>query len=66
MKAFVHVFAHPYFAISATDGSFEIRNVPPGSFTLVAWQEKYGILRLPIVVSNGNATPASFTFQSGL
>ena len=65
MKAFIHVFAHPYFAVTSKDGSFAIRNLPAGSYTLVAWQEKYGTLRQPVTVA-GQVLAADFRFQSGL
>lgn len=41
MKAYVWVFAHPYFAVTDEDGNFEIKNVPVlnGNLRLVAWQE---------------------------
>lgn len=65
MKAYVQVFEHPYFAVTAKDGTFEIRNVPPGSYTLVAWQERYGQMRLPVKISDGHITDAPFTFHSG-
>ena len=42
MKAFVCVETHPFFAVSAADGSFEIKGLPPGGYTLTAWHEKYG------------------------
>src|SRR4030095_926552 len=42
MKANVGVLAHPYFAVSAKDGSYTIKNVPPGSYTLVFWHETKG------------------------
>jgi hypothetical protein len=67
MKAYVHVFAHPYFAVTASDGIFEIKNVPAGTYTLVASHEKYGTMRTPVVVSpDEKITAASFTFASGL
>lgn len=65
MKAFVQVFDHPYFAVTTKDGTFEIRNIPPGSYTLVTWQERYGEMRLPVTITDGHATDAPFTFQSG-
>ncbi|MBI2687279.1 MAG: carboxypeptidase regulatory-like domain-containing protein [Acidobacteria bacterium] len=42
MRAWIGVLDHPYFAVTGADGSFEIRNVPPGSYTVAAWQEKLG------------------------
>jgi plastocyanin len=67
MKAYVHVFAHPYFAVTTSEGIFEIKNVPSGTYTLVASHEKYGAMRTPVVVSpDEKITAASFTFASGL
>ncbi|MGQ0761375.1 MAG: carboxypeptidase regulatory-like domain-containing protein [Acidobacteriota bacterium] len=42
MKAYVGVVKHPYFAVSAADGKFTISNVPPGTYTVVAWHEGPG------------------------
>ncbi len=42
MKAWVFVFAHPYFAVTDADGAFVIPKVPPGKYRLVAWQEASG------------------------
>jgi len=42
MKAYVGVLKHPYFAVSAENGSFTIANVPPGTYTVVAWHEGPG------------------------
>ena len=39
MKAYVGVFKHPFFAVSAADGTFTIKGVPPGTYTVVAWHE---------------------------
>jgi len=39
MKAYVGVTKHPFFAVSAEDGSFTIKGVPPGKYTVVAWHE---------------------------
>ena len=42
MKAYIMVFDHPFFAVTAEDGSFEIKGVPAGEQNLVVWQEKVG------------------------
>jgi len=39
MKSYVAVSKHPFFAISAEDGSYTIKGVPPGKYTVVAWHE---------------------------
>jgi plastocyanin len=39
MKSYVGVMKHPFFAVSAEDGSFTIKGVPPGKYTVVAWHE---------------------------
>ena len=42
MKAYVGVLKHPYFAVSAEDGTYTIKGVPPGTYTVVAWHEGPG------------------------
>jgi hypothetical protein len=66
MKAYIQVFAHPFFAVTDKNGHFEIDHVPPGAYTLAAWQEKYGDLRQPVRIDDGKTANASFTYQSGL
>jgi polysaccharide lyase family 4-like protein len=39
MKAYVGVLKHPFFAVSGEDGTFTLKNVPPGTYTVVAWKE---------------------------
>src|ERR1044071_2774386 len=42
MKSYVGVMKHPFFAVSAEDGSYSIKNVPPGKYTVIAWHEGQG------------------------
>jgi hypothetical protein len=37
------VFDHPYFAVTSRDGSFSIDSIPPGTYTLYVWHERYGV-----------------------
>jgi len=39
MKAYIGVMRHPLFAVSSDTGAFEIKGVPPGTYTVVAWKE---------------------------
>src|SRR5215831_11174568 len=42
MKSYVAVVKSPYFAVSAKNGSFEIKDLPAGTYTIQAWHEKLG------------------------
>lgn len=39
MKSYIGVLKHPFFAVSAEDGTYTIKGVPPGTYTVVAWHE---------------------------
>jgi plastocyanin len=39
MSAYVVVVPTPYFALTGNDGTFSIKNVPAGSYTLKTWSE---------------------------
>jgi len=39
MSAFVLVFAHRFFATTDGEGRYRIDNVPPGTYTIVAWND---------------------------
>jgi plastocyanin len=39
MTAFILVFAHRYFAVTDDDGRYRLDGVPPGTYTLVVWNE---------------------------
>jgi hypothetical protein len=40
MGGYVRIFDHPYFAVTAEDGSFEMPKVPAGKWRIVYWHEK--------------------------
>lgn len=63
MRAYVGVLQHPFFAVSDDAGKFEIKGVPPGTYTLVAWHEKYqqGITQ-SVTVGAGAPAAADFSF----
>jgi polysaccharide lyase family 4-like protein len=64
MKAFVGVVAHPFFAVTGSDGTFEIHGVPPGQYTIDAWHETLGIATERVTVAEAQATTISFTFAA--
>jgi hypothetical protein len=62
MNAYVGVVTNPYFAVSDKAGNFEIPNVPAGTYTILAWQEKYGVVSKSITVKPGAVTNIEFTY----
>jgi plastocyanin len=65
MKAYVGVLKHPFFSVSAEDGSFTIKGVPPGKYTVVAWHEGPGAgteKTMEVTVPAKGAATADFTF----
>ena len=63
MSAFIGVLPHPFFAVSAENGSFEIKDLPPGTYTLEAWHEKFGTQTQQVVVDASGAKTADFSFS---
>lgn len=39
-RGYIAVFESPYFAITDESGTFRIDSIPPGTYRLVAWQER--------------------------
>ena len=65
MRSYLGVFDHPYFALSGTDGSFLLRNVPPGEYTIEAWHERFGVRSQRISLPEKGEAVVEMTFQSG-
>jgi plastocyanin len=62
MSAFILVFAHRYFSVSEPDGSYRLENVPPGTYTVVAWHEAAALESRRIVVPDaGGEVEANFS-----
>lgn len=53
MSAFIHIFDHPYFAITDSSGSFAMTKVPPGLYKLHIWHEQFGLQERTISVRPG-------------
>lgn len=63
MEAFVVVMQNPYFAVSKENGSYTIKDVPPGKYTLTIWHEKLKCQSVEIVVPGGGSVINDFVIK---
>ena len=63
MHAYIGVLPHPFYGTTGEDGTFEIKELPPGEYTLEALHEKYGTQTQKVTVGEGSQT-ADFTFSA--
>lgn len=64
MAGYVGVLDHPFFAVSKADGTYTIEGLPPGEYTIEAWQEKLGTQTSKVKVDAGGTANADFTFKA--
>ena len=65
MNAYAGVLSHPYFAVTGTDGKFELRSLPPGTYTVEAWHERLGAQTQSVTVAEKENKEITFTFKAG-
>jgi len=73
MTGYIHVVRHPYYAVTAADGQFELSDVPAGTHQIRLWHEAWwtedGKLAEPLVVTEsvtvraGQTTRVVFEFS---
>jgi plastocyanin len=62
MNAFINVSATPWFAVTGADGSFTLKGMPAGVYTIGAVQEKMGEQDVTVTVKPPEAVKADFSF----
>jgi len=62
MSGVVAVESHPFHAVTGEDGSFELKGLPAGDYTVEAWQEKLGAKTGRVHVDEGGKATLDFTF----
>jgi hypothetical protein len=62
MGAFIHVFGHPYYAVTGDDGSFSIPRLPPGDYVIEVWHETLGRQTQSVTVAPNETASISVGF----
>ena len=65
MSSYVGIVDHPYFTVTAGDGSFTIANVPAGKQTIRVWHEAMGSQTQTVDVQAGKTTNVDFSYMPG-
>ena len=61
MNTYAGVVDNPFFDVSDANGTFSLKNVPAGSYTIEAWHEKFGVKEIKVTVTD-KGTTADFAF----
>jgi plastocyanin len=64
MNAYVGVLDHPYYAVTGKDGKFELKTLPPGTYTIEAWHEKFGTQEQKVTLGQKESKEVNFTFKA--
>jgi plastocyanin len=64
MNAYVGVLDHPYFATTDADGKFELKGLPPGTYTIEAWHEKLGATTQSVTLGPKDSKEVNFSFKA--
>ena len=64
MKSYIGVVSHPFFAVTGDDGTYTIKGLPPGTYTIEIIHEKYGKQEQQVTVGAKESKTADFTVKS--
>jgi plastocyanin len=64
MQAYVGVVAHPYFTVTARGGAFDLKDLPPGTYTIEAVHEKLGAQTERVTIGEKESKSVAFTFKA--
>ena len=64
MQGYLGVLPHPYFSVSGANGTFELKNLPPGDYVIEAWQEKLGVQSQNVTIGPQETKEIEFKFSA--
>ncbi len=63
MKAYIGVTSNPYYAVTGSEGTYTIKGLPPGHYTVAAWTATFGAEEEEISIAPRQETTLDFTFK---
>ncbi len=63
MQGYFVVLKTGHFAVTGADGAFRLPDLPPGKYTVTAWQETYGTQKQDLTISGGETQTVNFVFD---
>jgi plastocyanin len=63
MRSYVSVLSHPFHAVTGDDGTFTIKGLPPGTYTVTVVHEKLGTMDMPVTVGAKESKTVDFTLK---
>jgi len=63
MTSYVGVVDNPYYSVSKEDGTFAIDKLPPGTYTIEAWQEELGTQDQQVTIAPNQTATVAFDFK---
>jgi plastocyanin len=64
MRAYAGVVDHPYFAVTANGGAFDLKDLPAGTYTIEAVHEKLGSQTQRVTIGEKESKEITFTFKA--
>jgi len=64
MHATFAVLKNSHFAVTGADGAFELRNLPPSTYRIVAWHESYGEQTQEVTITGTETKSMNFVFKA--
>ena len=64
MRAYAGVVSHPFYSVTGDGGTFEIKNLPAGTYMIEAWHETYGTKTQSVTVDESGTQTVDFGFAA--
>ena len=64
MNAYAGVLDHPFYAVTSDEGRFELKGLPPGTYTIEAWHETLGAQTQSVTIGEKETRDVAFSFKT--